>query len=150
MRHLNADLLPAGLHSYEEVLPYYEAFRAHATSLIGTLTQAGYDLSAFIGGSPQQNYVAMLSPDSAAALAALVTPDLAAALPAAAAGQSALVASAAAATSVEAYLHGSVTAVLAAALVQVLLTIPMRQSYAAFKFVKVLAFCKACMWKMQT
>jgi hypothetical protein len=110
----------AGLQAYEEVRPYYEQLHLRAGVLIQTLVSAGYGLEALLGGATQQHFVETLTSQSAGALASAVSAELAAALPVVAAQQSALAASAATASAVETCLHGSVSAVLAAALVEVM------------------------------
>ena len=106
---------------YEEAAPYYTQLRGNARALCNALAAAGYSVDQLFGGVPSDQAIAHMGTEAAAALAGVVTADVAASHPAAAAAAAALAGTTASVASVEAFLHGSVTAVLAAALVQVCL-----------------------------
>lgn len=91
----------------------------NARALCTALASAGYNTEQLFGGVPSDQALRQLSAGSAVALSGVVTSDVAVTNPAAAAAAAGLAAAAATVTSVEAFLHGSVTAILAAALVQV-------------------------------
>ncbi|BDA40363.1 TATA-binding protein-associated factor 172 [Coccomyxa sp. Obi] len=109
---------PAGQVVYEEAAPYYEQLKGTTRTLCTALASAGYSRDQLFGGVPCEQALGQLNAGAAVALSGVVTADVAATNPVAAAAAAALAAAAAAVTSVEAFLHGSVTAILAAALVQ--------------------------------
>lgn len=113
------DFQYAGQVVYEEAAPYYQQLTGNARALCTALASAGYSTDQLFGGVPFEQALKQLSAGAAVALSGVVTADVAAINPAAAAAAATLAAAAAAVTSVEAFLHGSVTAILAAALVQV-------------------------------
>lgn len=105
---------------YEEAAPYYAQLRGNASALCSALSRAGYDVAQLWGGVPSEQALARMGTDAASVLAGVVTADVAAAQPAAASAAAALRDSIAAVSSVDALLHGSATALLAAAAVQVI------------------------------
>ena len=108
---------------YEEATPYYQQLTLNAGTLCTALASAGYSTDQLFSGVPSEQALGQLSAEAAVALSGVVIADVAATNPVAAAAAAALADAAAAVTSVKAFLHGSVTAILAAALVQVCYTL---------------------------
>ncbi|KAK9916950.1 hypothetical protein WJX75_009151 [Coccomyxa subellipsoidea] len=109
---------PAGPVVYEEAAPYYAQLRAQTSALCSALATAGDSVDQLFGGVPSDTAIAQMGTEAATALAGLVTADMAVSHPTAAAAAAALAGTAGTVMSVEAFMHGSVTAVLASALVQ--------------------------------
>lgn len=111
----------AGPNVYEEAAPYYAQLRTQTSVLCSALATAGYSVDQVFGSVPSDTALAQMGNEAAMALAGLVTADMAVSHPTAAAAAAALAGMAGTVMSVEAFMHGSVTAVLASALVQVCL-----------------------------
>lgn len=118
---MNNHVTCAGLVVYEEAAPYYAQLRAQTSALCSALATAGYSVDQLFGGVPSDTAIIQMGTEAATALAGLVTADMAVSHPTAAAAAAALAGTAGTVMSVEAFMHGSVTAVLASALVQVCL-----------------------------
>ena len=118
---MNNHVTCAGPVVYEEAAPYYAQLRAQTSALCSALATAGYSVDQLLGAVPSDTAIAQMGTEAATALAGLVTADMAVSYPTAAAAAAALAGTAGTVMSVEAFMHGSVTAVLASALVQVCL-----------------------------